>query len=134
MPFQFLCPQGHLLQGDEAHMGMQTQCPQCGVLFIIPTVVAPSYPIEPEQAVPPSPGADRPPDPPPQDAALGSFLGSLGQPAVNEVVSPAPATQFAVPPPAEPPKLEAEPRILHIPCPNGHELETPAEMLGQDVL
>ena len=27
-----------------------------------------------------------------------------------------------------------EPRLLHIPCPNGHELETPEEMLGQDVL
>ena len=38
MTFQFLCPQGHLLQGDEAHMGMQCQCPQCGTAFIIPTV------------------------------------------------------------------------------------------------
>jgi hypothetical protein len=27
-----------------------------------------------------------------------------------------------------------EPRILHIPCPNGHELETPDDMIGQDVL
>ncbi|MCA9165999.1 MAG: hypothetical protein KDA62_23590, partial [Planctomycetales bacterium] len=24
--------------------------------------------------------------------------------------------------------------LYHIPCPNGHELETPADMLGQDVL
>jgi hypothetical protein len=28
----------------------------------------------------------------------------------------------------------AEPRLLHIPCPNGHELETPDDMLGQEVL
>ncbi|QDU31272.1 hypothetical protein ETAA8_64250 [Anatilimnocola aggregata] len=26
------------------------------------------------------------------------------------------------------------PELLHIPCPNGHELETPPEMLDQDVL
>ncbi len=42
MTFQFLCPQGHLLQGEEAHMGMQCQCPQCGVAFIIPTVDGPA--------------------------------------------------------------------------------------------
>lgn len=28
----------------------------------------------------------------------------------------------------------AEPDLLHIPCPNGHELETPKDMIGQDVL
>lgn len=26
------------------------------------------------------------------------------------------------------------PKLLHIPCPNGHELETPPEMLDQEVL
>ena len=114
-------------------MGMQTQCPQCGVLFIIPTIVAPSYAVEPEHALSPMPGAADPPDPPPQDAALGSFLGTLGQPAANKVISPKSATQTAVPA-IEPPKVEAEPGLLHIPCPNGHELETPVEMLGQDVL
>src|SRR5437016_5178299 len=40
MAFQFLCPQGHLLEGDEAHMGMACQCPQCGMTFIIPTIQA----------------------------------------------------------------------------------------------
>jgi len=38
MAIQFHCPQGHLLQGDEAYMGMQTQCPFCGVMFLIPVV------------------------------------------------------------------------------------------------
>lgn len=28
----------------------------------------------------------------------------------------------------------AQPELLHIPCPNGHELETPVEMLDQEVL
>jgi hypothetical protein len=32
------------------------------------------------------------------------------------------------------PTSPAEPELLHIPCPNGHELETPAEMLDQEVL
>jgi hypothetical protein len=26
------------------------------------------------------------------------------------------------------------PGVVHIPCPNGHELETPVEMLGEEVL
>ena len=28
----------------------------------------------------------------------------------------------------------AEPTLLHIPCPKGHELEVPPDMLNQDVL
>ena len=32
------------------------------------------------------------------------------------------------------PAQTAEPELLHIPCPNGHELETPLEMLDQEVL
>ena len=29
---------------------------------------------------------------------------------------------------------EKEPEFVHIPCPNGHELETPLDMIGQEVL
>ncbi len=36
MTFQFTCPQGHLLEGDGAHAGMQSQCPMCGTMFLIP--------------------------------------------------------------------------------------------------
>jgi hypothetical protein len=32
------------------------------------------------------------------------------------------------------PAAPAEPELLHIPCPNGHELETPLDMLDQEVL
>jgi len=32
------------------------------------------------------------------------------------------------------PLAPAGPELLHIPCPNGHELETPPEMLDQEVL
>jgi hypothetical protein len=44
------------------------------------------------------------------------FLGGASGPAVAAPTAP------------------AEPELLHIPCPNGHELETPAEMLDQEVL
>lgn len=36
MPFQFYCPQGHLLEGHEAQMGQQGQCPMCGSMFVFP--------------------------------------------------------------------------------------------------
>jgi len=127
MTFQFLCPQGHLLQGEEAHMGMQCQCPQCGVNFIIPTVESsqPSLTAEPAAApeVPPiglAPleGDDEVGDSGDASAAPGAVRGieeldvgeldsgELGEAALGET-------------------------LLHIPCPNGHELEVPLDMIGQ---
>ena len=41
MPFQFMCPQGHLLEGHESQMGQQVPCPLCGTLLIIPTIGPP---------------------------------------------------------------------------------------------
>jgi hypothetical protein len=77
----------------------------------------------------------------------GAFAGLAGPGA--------PAEQFAhpIPPPPstpepifvpgqpsrpaaepEPVPVPEEPELLHIPCPNGHELETPVDMLDQEVL
>jgi hypothetical protein len=95
MAFQFQCPQGHLLEGDESQAGQQCQCPTCQMLFIIPQPIAAE----------------------PEPAAGGGFDFRSGKSAA--AVGPA---------------APAEPEILHIPCPNGHELETPLEMLDQDVL
>jgi hypothetical protein len=146
MTFQFLCPQGHLLQGDEAHMGMQCQCPQCGTAFIIPTVEQPSapgsQPIVPgsvddliagvpsdlggfeHPVLPESPRAPARTEPEPskpetrkskrQKSAPGNNVNEL---ALSELGQAALAETF-----------------LHIPCPNGHELETPLDMIGQRVL
>lgn len=83
--FQFQCPNGHLLQGEESQAGQAVNCPTCGILFIIPAPVGAAAP-QPEPTPEPEP---------------------------------------------EPPK---EPEILHIPCPNGHELETPEDMLDTEVL
>ena len=97
MSFQFTCPGGHLLEGDEAHIGQQCQSPICGVMCVIPA-------------------------PPGVDVAATQQPGQLPQ------VGPQPAPETVDFDP------HATPDLLHIPCPNGHELETPLEMLGQDVL
>src|SRR5262245_61329069 len=121
MTFQFTCPQGHLLEGDGAHAGMQSQCPMCGTMFVIP---------QPPAAAPDPAGAfpgvgQGGPSPfglnlgPPLEMAQGSEAGAEAAPAA--------------PAPAEPPPEEPDP-IIHILCPNGHELETPMSMVGTDAM
>lgn len=118
MPFQFYCPQGHLLEGHETQMGQQSQCPLCGAVFLIPVL--------PQQA---APAAHVPSGFPDLEAAAAPAAPS--QP-------PPPAEAPAPPPPEpEPPKQEApppEPRIYRIACPKGHVLETPSDMVGQQAL
>lgn len=99
MAFQFLCPEGHLLQGDEANIGMQSQCPQCGAVFVIPSKDKPA-----ELTAP---------------GGLTDLLeefggGGGGADLTGEEMSTA--------------------GVVHIPCPNGHELETPMEMVGLEAL
>ncbi|REK18178.1 MAG: hypothetical protein DWQ37_04620 [Planctomycetota bacterium] len=117
MTFQFLCPQGHLLQGEEAHMGMQCQCPQCGTAFIIPTVER-SAPAEPAPAsTAPSSAPDLgPPDSTEPD--LGGGLEGFGSDLSGEFDTGDLGSAV-------------DETLLHIPCPNGHELEVPLDMLNQ---
>jgi hypothetical protein len=97
MAFQFQCPRGDLLEGDESQAGQESQCPVCGMLFVVPQPIQAPAPIgQPE----PSP--------------LPHFAFDTGE--------------------AAPANRPTEPELLHIPCPNGHELETPVEMLDQEVL
>lgn len=98
MTFQFKCPQGCLLSGEESQAGQTISCPVCGQSFIIPQPVTTSTPA---------------PDPP----------------APAAVESPQPEAETP-----EQPEPEEEIVLLHIPCPNGHVLETPREMIGQEVL
>ncbi len=127
MTFQFLCPQGHLLQGDEAHMGMQCQCPQCGTAFIIPTVEQPGR-SEVDDLIAPVPGFETEP--------IGPFEGPDGPASADSEIpdqapSAADSETFAV---SELGSAAAAETLLHIPCPNGHELETPLDMIGQRVM
>jgi hypothetical protein len=126
MPFQFQCPQGHLLEGDESQAGQQCHCPMCGMLFIIPQPIAapvaagggPFRFSERFEGINPS-----------QDQVAAQQVATPeGDPSAPYLpgVGPSGATQEAAAP--------TEPELLHIPCPNGHELETPVEMLDQEVL
>lgn len=122
MSFQFLCPQGHLLEGDEAHMGMQCECPQCGTAFIIPTIgpaaasASAGYPPAhaPVIELEPIPAADE----------LGGYADAPASDALDNAFDGGPRSEH-------PASLDMQESILHIPCPNGHELETPLEMIGQ---
>jgi len=112
-------------------MGMQCQCPQCGVAFIIPTIAsaAPASssssgatlelaPIE-EDRVPPS-VEEIEVEPNGLDAfgSGGIEVGDLGGPTIEigDVID------------------EAGETLLHIPCPNGHILDVPREMIGARAL
>ena len=114
MAFQFSCPQGHWLQGDESQAGQTCQCPVCGQPFIIPAPVAPA-------AVAWHPGM---PNPDPQPSSPQTSSPGPQQPAATPQPQPQP----------QKPAVEQPPPLLHIPCPNGHELEVPREMLDEDVM
>ncbi|OYV81091.1 MAG: hypothetical protein B7Z73_18490, partial [Planctomycetia bacterium 21-64-5] len=205
MPFQFYCPQGHLLEGHESQMGQQSQCPMCGSVFVVPMMpggtmpggtmpqgpmpgqmppagwpgygpaampnygqaMPPGYsPMYPPASYPgpapgyPGAGPTMPtgavpgygPPSPEQPFAAGPFGPPAGPaapafPAVGpahdfptiqtEPQAPAATPEHAAAAPAEQPAAAEEPkepRIVRIPCPQGHELQTPTDMLNQEVL
>src|SRR5687768_12387862 len=116
MAFQFQCPQGHLLSGDESQAGQQCHCPTCGMLFIIPQPI-----------VAPVAAAGGAYDPTNRWSAIAEQSPAAEAPAFVPGAAAAPTATMA-------PAAPAEPELLHIPCPNGHELETPLDMLDQEVL
>ncbi len=129
MSFQFQCPQGHLLEGDPTQAGQQCVCPTCGMLFIIPApLAAPQADAAPWGAYG---GAPQQPSPWAPQVGGGPAAGpqSPFAPAGGAATETAPAPTQA---PVE--QAPQEPELLHIPCPNGHELETPLDMLDQEVL
>lgn len=188
MPFQFYCPQGHLLEGHETQMGQQSQCPYCGSVFTIPVIGAapmahpgwmPGYQPSPPGFPGTLPGTGYPGMPAapgypglvpgqvayPGQPAPGAWAAGYQQPGADQGVTAVPTetfpdvtggvpagfpqtqTQPAATPPSEAvagePPAEAksepepekkEPRIVRIPCPQGHELQTPMDMVNQDVL
>ena len=125
MAFQFQCPQcANVLQADDSQSGQQSYCPMCSAWFVIPSpLTAP--------ASPPAPGVPY---------GGGAYpMGPAPSPAVQEFpgIVPGAGGQGGMPPPPPPaPSFSLrEPELLHIPCPQCKEmLETPVEMLDQDVL
>ena len=128
MQFQFLCPNGHLLAADVSQAGAQCRCPECGILFLIPR--AATIPLDSAPLGPNPPIRETEPD--------ASDLTSEPQIGPPEVVEPAEAPPINVEPDASdaPPIADSDEPAppLHIPCPSGHELETPVEMLGEEAL
>jgi hypothetical protein len=115
MPFQFLCPQGHLLEGDESHAGLECECPQCGAAFIIPA--SPGQPA----ADATEPAASAPEE---SSGAYGDLFDEIPGGAEGDIGGGGGGLLSG----------DMPSDVLHIPCPNGHELESPLDMLGQEVL
>lgn len=137
MVFQFLCPQGHMLQADQSQVDQQCQCPHCGVEFLVP------QPVETPAASPPQwTGSDTPEseESAPQSAEADSeqafpeiharrarrHRSRSGPAAASKPVADS-AGAFV-------PLGSADVELLHIRCPAGHVLETPRDMLDEDVL
>jgi hypothetical protein len=110
------------LETDESYVGQPCQCPYCGTTFPIPAPPAYGPPSPPPPAGYAPPG-NVPPAYNPPSGAPAPFPGV--QPTPGGQIGPAPVPFTQKP---------AEPELLHIACPNGHELETPRDMLNQDVL
>ena len=135
MAFQFLCPRGHLLQGEDSSAGSQCQCPHCGILFIIPQPLrrpSPSSGAAPES--PPDEGQDQGIEPvwerDTPDAADPIAQLGFAVPEDDEVVEPAVEDAVDVGGAVD----ESENAILQVLCPKGHRLQAPRKTLGEDVL
>ncbi len=121
MAFQFMCPHGHLLQAEQSQAGQQCECPECGVLMLIPAPDGRELPQDPSDGAAPGGGPSAPSD---------EAFPALHTAPDFSVLGGAPPEQAAAPPEI----TAADPKLLHIPCPSGHVLETPEEMIGQDAL
>jgi Zn-finger nucleic acid-binding protein len=136
MAFQFQCPQcANVLQAEEFQAGQQSYCPMCGAVFLIPApYVAPASP--PPGAQSAYGGAAFPMQPAASPAAPGfPTLGPAPSPPVPEFPAVGPRATAQPQRPSAPAFELREPELLHIPCPQCKKmLETPVEMLDQDVL
>jgi len=128
MAFEFLCPQGHVLQGEESMVGQKCRCPYCQSEFSVPPPPG-GLPIAQAASDPGADGAYAPIFDESDDleqAGPGGFPG-IHAGADSAGVPQDVALRFGTP---DAQRLN----LLHIPCPRGHVLETPRDMLGQDAL
>ena len=129
MAFQFQCPQcANVLQAEEPQAGVQSQCPLCQTMFIIPAPIAPA----PTSPLPGPADASPAPSDGPQTPFPGVVDTSPTAPGGPQAPFPGVGGTGGGAPAAFEMK---EPELLHIPCPECKEaLETPVEMLDQDVM
>ena len=145
MPFQFYCPNGHLLQANEDQIGQSCVCPHCQVEIVIP---APAGYVPSSPAAPPNAPVSQPPvssftgfNPqgqtatPPSDNSLNfqrkkrNFNFGASQAAAQEAENAAqkPAQKMDI---GDPDKDSR----LHCLCPTGHPLEINRDMIGQKAM
>ncbi len=134
MAFQFMCPQGHVLQGDEVHAGQTIQCPQCGTTFIIPS---PEPAEEPTAVPPPTAGFDAAEEDGVHVGRRGGRFEFLhGEESTGDYEDSNAADMLSVGPrdAFDPNGETASQRLVTIPCPNQHPLTTPYSTMGDSVL
>ncbi len=156
MAFQFLCPQGHVLQGDESQAGQQCMCPYCNSMFLVPqpagapAAEAPQAETQEEPQPTPPPGlfdqGGAAPQYDPAPAAeshqpdFGPATAEAPQPESFTGVRPGGGFDFlggGASTASQEGGVDVTGRtapIVHVLCPSGHELETPRDMLGQDAM
>ena len=122
MAFQFLCPNGHLLQGDESQAGQQCKCPYCGGMFIVPNPPSappaggapapqrPAYSPQPGQQPAVYPGQQLQPYTQPQTYPQPGYPPPSYQPPAPDLGYPPPGVEpQPYGPPTEEPYEEPEP-------------------------
>jgi len=141
MPFQFQCPQGHLLEAEPFQAGQQCVCPMCGQPFLIPSPVGSAAPgsvapgsVAHGAGLPGSVGVEQHPGGYPQTYGQVETHGHV-EPQPEPEAQPSAAADGSSSGPVLPFATQntATLPLLHIPCPKGHELEVPRDMLNQFV-
>lgn len=145
MPFQFYCPNGHLLQANEDQIGQSCVCPHCQTTIIIPapagyTPAAPSSPPQAPVTQPPvstftgfnpqnTSNAPQQPDSLNFQRKKKNFNFGASQAAAQEAEKAAqkPAQNMNI---GDPDKDSR----LHCLCPTGHSLEIDRDMIGQKAM
>ena len=154
MPFQFRCPQGHLLEGENEDVGQVVNCPICGVALTIPgapytpTATPIQPPVPPDPQVPATNVTGTAPpviEPEPENFPDVTADGSREE-AENAFAVDTDNSQSAS---AEQDNTQAEqddndtPDFesgnanqdeLRIPCPNGHILHATRDMLDEEAI
>jgi hypothetical protein len=85
-------------------------------------------------AIGPFPGNAAPTTPTSDPAAGMPVIKTEPEPQNAPAAAASSEPAGAAPAPTSPPEEKKEPRIVRIPCPQGHELQTPMDMLNQEVL
>jgi len=144
MPFPFFCPQGHILEAEIEQAGQAAACPFCGTEMLIPPPGNRKW-----QAESPPRGADQsqsdhdpamaatsPLEIAPDGVGDGMPMGTSGLASAAEMGPDASAgEQSAFAGIVTGSSIgETTDEVLHIPCPHGHVLETPPDMLGTPVM